>query len=296
MSKVESNDEIRIREMQEAQRRTEIRNREADQVKRSEKSFQETLKAHQSRERGLVEGASEDRRLQDQRAARGVLDQVRQSQAKDPQEQARHAAWARALHGKGALTRRAKDSQGDAVALEQRRDGHEATHAVQNDQVDELQRDEDLHDVDTQSTQMEDARREAEATELAYHVSRQRRDSDHREGREGQPDETPAAPIEGAGPSQELKRSARELPPEVLKRIVGTITKLAGDGRTRIKVRLKGRGLEGVELEVRAENGQVSCAFSGCNDRLRKDLKASESALGQALGTRGLSLHALDVQ
>lgn len=297
MSRVESSDDQRIREQQEAQRKADVRNRAADRSKQNGKAFDAALRQKSTDRAGqqsLAKRAAEDGRSQ----ARQVLDQLRQKVPRQPHELAKRAALSRAFAHQGAMGRRAQESAGAAQVLEQRAGdylesvGREDRH-LQAERIDEETREGDAVEENLElkreeqvlQTQIEDA--------LGRGDGRRRgggQQSDEREReREAAPTQAVAAPKGAAG-------APTPVPPQLLKRIVGTLLKVAEDGRVRLRVKLQGPGLDGVELDVRHQNGRIDCAFSGCSDRLRRDLERSKDALAQALGRKGLTLGQLSAR
>lgn len=301
MSKVESNDDIRIREMQEQQRLAETRQKDADTVKRNTEAFKAAMrgKASQTQDTRRTDG-SKTRDAQ-RETAKQVLARVRREGPQKPHEKARQAAIRAAIHGApGQLARRAKESHGESRVLSERADEYASAGLDDDRRVDDRLRDEDVREATGREEGVEEVRREHHELQMADDLMQERQGQQRRQQQQRERDEqrreTAAEATGGAREAQGSAGPTKSLPPEVLKRIAQTITKVVDDGRTRIRVRLKGQGLEGVELEIKAEDGKISCAFSGCNDQLRRDLEQAESALGSALAQRGLELRALEVR
>ena len=68
------------------------------------------------------------------------------------------------------------------------------------------------------------------------------------------------------------------------------------DGRTHMQITLKGGLLDGVQLQVRAEGGKVSCEFSGCSKETARLLDSAQGALARGLERRGLRLERLSAR
>lgn len=293
MSRVESNDEQRIREMQEAQRRAEVRNREADRAQRGERSFRESMTARTARDEGARQSEDAEHRQRTAGQARRVLDRVRKEQPTRPHELAKRAALARAFAGRQSLARRAQESDGEARVLVDRASEHESARALEHDHLDEMGRTEDRAELEAREERLDELRRDAEAQAMADDLARERRrrDRDRRED-----DDRRREPAEGVAPAKARGAAPRvSLPPEILKRIVQTLVRVTEDGRTSLRVRLQGPGLEGVELQVENREGSITCAFSGCSDRLRRDLERARPTLEGALSRRGLRLSKLEL-
>lgn len=287
MSKVESNDEMRIREMQEAQRRAEVRSKEASRAQQREKSFDEALKSRRSHASTRAENTD---RKRERAAARGAIEQVRQGEPRSQLEWARRAALHKAFFGQKAQGGRVRAAIENEQVLSDRAEGSLEARGEEHARVEETGHDEEVREVERVLERQEELRQEAVRAELAHQVDRDGRR--RQDGQESDGEEREQAQIQGVGAKKAggAAGAPAPVPPELLKRIVGTLMKVIEDGRTRLRVRLQGRGLEGVELEVRHENGQVACDFSGCNDRLRRDLENARGALSQALEKKGLKL------
>lgn len=294
MSKVESSEEMRIREMQEQQRSAEKRSKAADAARRSERSFQETMRARSSRETGRQHRADGETRHREEGSARQILDRLRRNKKQAPHEQAKRAALSRALHGKGALEARADESLAKNLAQSDRAEQALVIRETEDGFVDRSRNDEIETDVEVREESQLEVEHEAQQAMIVAEDDRRRRgqDQDRRdhEDRPPHPHEVAKAPTARANGAA---GAPAPLPPELLKRIAATLTKVVEDGRTRLRVKLRGPGLEGVELDVRAEGGEVVCEFSGCNDRLRRDLEGASTKLGSMLSRRGLRLRRL---
>lgn len=291
---MESNDEQRIREIQEVQRRDEKRLRTADNASRTERSFQESLRSRTKTDRARHHEKTDERR-EGEISARQVLDQVRKRRSELPHERARRAAMARALHGKGALEARTKASLGDARIQSDRADEALQRRGAEWEHVDETTRDQEIRESDGREERVDAARQDAEQTQIQADADGRREPrQEHPRDRDDRPPEERAAAV------QETKAQgaagAPRVPHALIQRITATLTKVVEDGRTRLRVRLKSPGLEGVELEVQVGEDGIHCAFSGCSDRLRRDLEAAEDGLREALEDRGLQLGRLEVR
>lgn len=294
-----SNDELRIKEIQEAQRRAEKQRKAADQARQTERSFRETMTQRAARQRGAREADDVERRRRAEGDARRVLDQVRgDRKERRPHELAKRAALARAFGHKKSLSRRAQESAGEARVLHDRAEQHRSGRVLQNEHVETELHEEDRAELDVREERLEEVRRELSGLEVAEDLARERRRQDDRSDRDGRDQDEPQVEAAAAAATRtEGSAGPRpSLPPEMLKRIAGAILKAAEDGRVSLRVRLQGPGLEGVEIEVRNEEGQVSCCFSGCNDRLRRSLEQSAPALKRALAKRGFTLAHLEAQ
>ena len=293
MSKVESNDEIRIREMQEAQRKAEVREQSAHRARRAQVSFKDTLNTKRSVE------VAEKERMETVRKKQHNENQSRQQTERSPREkiqQARQLAHksvlenARSLDGR--LKRRTKDSIGENTLQLDRAQHHTSKHMYDKEVMEERIREEDAQQFEATEEKQDILRRDVEYAQITGEASERRRQSGqgHQDEKQKEPPPQPIAvntqKTSGAG-------GGPQIPPDLLKRITSTVLKIVEDGRTSLRVRLKGPGLEGVELEVRTTNGQVECRFSGCHDKLRQELEKGAPELNKALEQRGLQLKLL---
>lgn len=295
MSKVESNDELRIREMQEAQRRAEARNLELDRAKKADRSFDEALRARRSAECASEDQARDARRNARERAGQRASVERREDGYLHPHERARRAALARVLDGRRALERRAHESLDEHRALIDRRDQHEVGSALDLERVDERLHEQDASDAGQVEERLEEAQKDAADGDIARDLERDRRR--RRDHDRGEDDRRRPAPDAVGRPRRAHRAGARgALPPALLERIVGVITQVVEDGRTQLHLRLQSPGLEGVELEVKAQDGEVSCLFRGCSDRLRRALEGAQPTLTAALAKKGLKLKRLEAR
>lgn len=296
MSRVESNDEQRIREVQDTQRRQERQLRSADRSARSERSFQDRLQARATTERARHERTTEAQK-DGEVSARDVLNRVRKGRRILPHEEARRAAMARALHGKGALEARSKASLGEARIQTDRAEEALEGRGVEREHLDESFREEDTREAESREEGLEAVRRSAveDAMRVEREAQRERSQEDPKE-RDDRRDEDERAPAVHETATAKGAAGGPRMPPELLQRIASTLSKIVEDGRTRLRVRLKGPGLDGVELDVDMDDEGIHCRFSGCSDRLRRDLEAAEGELRVALEDRGLELGRLEVR
>lgn len=288
VGKVESSDETRIREMQEAHRRAEVRNGEASQAKRAERSFRETMGARSADQSDRAAARDREARTRSDADARRVLDQVRNQKPQLPHERAKREALAQALGGKAALVRRRDEQGGDHRVLLDRTEQHQAGQTKERRAVEDRLRDEDGRDQVVREERQESLRN-PEGPVVAPMEDDRRRRRDRSEDERRRESEALAG-VKSAG------GSAPVVPPELLEKIVGAVTQVIEDGRSHLRVRLEGAGLDGVELEVKCESSEVRCTVTGCSDRLRRDLEGAAPALGQALGRRGFRLSSFEVR
>lgn len=295
MSKVDdSSDAQRIREMNEAQFRRRADDKKRSSEARLEKSFKQVAaeRGVRAQARENAEQAQKDKPTE--QLAKQVLDKVRQEQPKAPHELARRAALSKAMH-KGL----AKKADADV---------HQ-THRAEAGRGEELttSRDAELEHVDRAAR--EDEERGAERVEerqAEIETERQRgdplapirEDDRRRHPRQGQGGRGEDRGADGvSGPKGAGGANAPQLPPEVIRQIVGAIYKgISQDGRTHMQITLKGGMLDGVSLSIRADGGKVTCDFSGCGKDLGRLLDASKGALARGLSRRGLSLERLSAR
>lgn len=297
MSKVDDGgDAQRIREMAEAQLRRKLDNEKRSQNERLEKSFGEVMGDRARRGAAQRETARQAEAEQGQ-AAKRVLDLVRKGAPKQGHELARHAALTQAMH-KGLTATRGKEADQAKGAESARVEDLTTKGEVEQTFVDRTTRDDDEREVRGREDRQADAEQalKHEGGPLAPVGEDDQRRKDPRQGRGSQGrDENRSdgvASAQGAAGA-----SAPQLPPEVLKQIVGAIYKgVTQDGRTHMQITLKGGLLDGVQLQVRAEGGKVSCEFSGCSKETARLLDSAQGALARGLERRGLRLERLSAR
>lgn len=290
MSRVdESNDDRRIREMNEAALRRKVDGEKKDQERRVQKAFNEVIQERQHKETAKKERTKEAAQ-KDPTEKQRLLDRVRKGPPKDSREGARRAALSRAIHG-DLQKKGARSQEESARAMDGRATEHSARSKDEIEHVEREARTEDEREhstrEDKQSEIAKDARRDARDGRVDPDGERRREKREHGGSRE---EKTPG--IQGTeGPRQ---ANPVRIPREVLEKIVSAIhAAVKADGRTTMQVSLRGPGLEGVQLEVHAEKGRVRCAFHGANDELRSLLTGSKDALAAGLERRGLTLAGL---
>lgn len=292
---VENNsDNRRIEELNRAAYDRKLQNEKQSERARRAQSFQQVMTEKAGRRAAQDQAQRQEATDRGQAAdAKRALQQARRRPAKakrpiDP----RLAALARGQLGKkgkaraaehlatsAAETERAEASLGN----ERQRVSQTEEHTRRQDEQETIRRDEKQAELVRQDTAV-----------VGYAQDERGGDRGRRQGGqgEGQTPERGAPEVQAAAAP---RRARPTIPPEVLKRLVHTIYQAAkADGRTSLQLTLKGGMMDGVRLEVEAEDGQVRCRFGGCDPQLSRLLNDGQPALAAALARKGLKLTALE--
>jgi hypothetical protein len=291
MSRIDddNSDLARIREMQASQ----LKQQKADEARNREsalrRSFQQVMGDKNARQTAGNEAQRAAPKTDGQEGKR-VLERLRKEAPKGNTELARKAALARSLTQQAASKRRSEVVDGAKVE-EQRRGEVNQKSELETEQVERERRREDDREVARAEVRREEAAALGREGPVQLDPREERRDKGRQERGDGK--DEPRS--EGVASTQQAQRTApAQIPRELIERLVDTLyTAVKADGRTSIQMTLKGGKLEGVTLEVRAENGAIHCQFGNCDPQLRAMLNAGRSALAQALGRRGLKLATL---
>lgn len=285
MSRVESNDEQRIREMQEAQRKAQRQAGEAQSAQHRKQAFEAALQHRQHH--ASTKSRSQEHQEQQTAAARAAIEVLRQKAPRDPHEISKRAALAKAFATDHAtLVGRAQESASQNADLDQRLAQFDQGSGLEELRVRDVERDEEAKEVERVEEKLE-LLQQGEGLVVDPDGRRRR---DPRDQQQDSRDEERTAAPSAVKATQRARPTPMVLPPENMKEIVSSVMEVLEDGRTRLEVQLQGRGLEGVKLEVRNEEGKVSCAFEGCTDRLRRQLYGASDRLKGALAKRGFKL------
>ncbi|MEQ9498450.1 MAG: flagellar hook-length control protein FliK [Deltaproteobacteria bacterium] len=292
MSRVDDNsDNRRIREMNEAAHNKKIRNEKKSAEARGEQTFREVM---QKKARTETAQRNQTKEAEKEKGADGesVLDRIRKRAPKKTVERDRRQALQRSMQG-GLLKKKALKAGEDARAEAAR--GEELKTGADNEleRVEKEVRKEDEHETvrsdEKQAEVMQEARADVPTERADPDGRRQQRQS---QGRSGDGRDNNAQAIQNA------RRAGRPaIPQEVLQRLVSAIYKAVNaDGRTSMRITLKGGKLEGVTVDIKSEGGKVSCEFGNCPKELKSMLKKGTSQLAKGLSRRGLKLERLSVR
>jgi len=290
----DNSDLQRIREVNQAELRQRIDRQKRGQQARVDRSFKEVM-AERGRQKMAQqahrEGAPATMTNTRDPAGKRLLDQVRGQAQRNQGDLASKASMSRSFAANLARSR-SKGHKSDAMVNDARTEESLGKATEELDFVKETERDEDIKEL---------RREEEKQAELAAEVrgdgtvqrDGQRRQQQQRD-RSGAEDQKQT---EGVKASDGPKAAHRvTVPPALIKQLVSAVFKAVGpDGRTQMQIHLRGGPLDGVKLEVRAENGKVQCTFHGCDREMKGLLQAGKRALAQGLSKRGLKLEKLDV-
>ena len=292
----DNSDLQRIREVNQAelQRRT-------DQQKRShqarvERSFKEVM-ADRGREKVAQQAQQQHATTQSaanprDAAGKRLLAQVRAQGQQSHVSLAKKAALSQSMAGTMAKGR-TKGHRADAIAAESRGEESLARATDELDHVQDKAREDDLREVRTTDEKQAEIIHEGRGDgPIQRDGGERRREQRDRSGSEDGPKAEGVNSSEGAAPSRRV-----HVPPALIQQLVSAVFKAVGpDGRTQMQIHLRGGPLDGVKLEVRAENGQVECTFHGCDREMEGLLKEGRKALASGLSKRGLKLTGLTVK
>ncbi len=288
-------DDQRMQEMNEAKLRQKKDTEKRLNEKQLDKSFKEVM-TNRSRRRNAQETErlrhSGTQAKEKQNEGKRILDRVAKRPDPSEKELARRAALNQAMHG-GMQKRRGVDAEEARQAESSRVAELSDNNEVEETFVDTEVRTEEEHEVErTEEQQAEIEARHGDAGP----VERREQNQQRRQGQQSQGQDERRA--EGAeATSGPRGGAAQTLPPEVVRQLVQTIYKAVNaDGRTHLRIELKGGVLDGVKLEVRTNGKRVKCSFSNCSRELAGSLKRAQKGLAQALGKRGLALDKLEAR
>ena len=289
----DNSDLQRIREVNQSELR-----RRTDQAKRSqqarvERSFQQVM-ADRGRERMAQQAHRQSAPTTAgtrEPASQRLLAQVRTHGQAVNRDQAKKAALSRSLAG-GALKSRAKGHRTDAVEAETRADQLLTVGGEEVERVQDHLRDQDVQELRTTEEQQAEVTKEGPGDEAVDRDGKQRQQQHQGSGADEQ------ASAEGAAAADNAARARPvQIPPALIQQLVNAVFKAVdADGRTQMLVHLRGGPLDGVKLEVRAEDGQVECTFHGCNREMEGLIKGGRQLLAGGLARRGLKLKSLAVK
>lgn len=299
MSRINDNDDQRIREMQEADLRTRKDLEKKDNDSRLTKSFQEVMQqrtqqknAQQIKQKDQSKEQSGETKKEEKSFAETMARRL-PKQAADLQKR---AALSKAM-AQGMESKRSVDSQKLREAEAERGE----------DMVKKADDDKDRLDKDLRAESDSDAKRadDSEATfkkQTAEAEARAERENNEGRSRGRQEnngkDDNQSQRAKGVEAASAAKAdpAQKTIPPEVIEAMVNAIQKaVTADGRTEMHVELKGSMFNGVKLKVKTERGKVSCTFEGADRELKNLLESSKGALMRGLQKRGLTLTSLKV-
>jgi hypothetical protein len=298
MSRINDNDDQRIREMQESDLRTRKDLEKKDNESRLTKSFQEVMQqrtqkqtAQQLKQKDQSKEQSGETKKEEKSFAESMARRL-PKQAADVQKR---AALSKAM-AQGMESKRSEGSQKLREAEAER--GEDLVKKADDDK-DRLDKDLRVAD-DADSKKADDSetsfkKQNAEADAKAERENNEGRSRGRRD--QNSEDQTPqrAKGIEAAT-APKADPAAKVIPPEVIEAMVNAIQKaVTADGRTEMHVELKGSMFNGVRLKVKAERGKVTCTFEGADRELKNLLESSKGALMRGLEKRGLTLTSLKV-
>lgn len=294
MSRVESSDDRRIRELNEEAYRRKVDNLKRDQQARTSRTFTEVMDQKAKTERSQRTSEERAAHTHRERVAKEAVKHRKQPSSRAHQEMLRKSALQRGIQGKMESLRQ-QSARAQSEVMAERGTGFLAEARSERERLTAVDRREREHDADLEQDKQ---------AELQEELQRDLRDpiDGHRHHSPGQRDRS-GGDEDGRDPAQAVAavqtptkpRAAPEIPPETLQEVVKAMFAAAKeDGRTRLIVELKGKGLEGVRLEVRQENHEIQCTFTGCSPRMRQSLQAAQPRLEAQLGKRGLKLGRLN--
>lgn len=288
MSRIESNDDQRIREMQEAQLRQKVDTEKRMQTERVSKSFNDVMsqrtKADQQKK---AEGSGTGKTAE--RSAAKAKEQHERSDVlpKAGRDLARRADLTKQVLNREVQTRAdlqetsrtAETTRKDELYTRTDDDNERIDRDVQRDDVREFQRAEARHEelkVDPDQPREQGRPRD--------------RDTDRRgDGEESPKSAEGVRATEGPRAAQVVK-----IPAELLAQIASSMhVALDKSGGTEVLVSLKGTMLDGVTLKVSSKKGKVRAIFEGCDKQTRNLIESSRGELMRQLGKRGLELDIL---
>lgn len=288
MSRIEDDgSELRFRDLQEAQTQKRLQEEKRGIAQRMEKSFSEVMGEKGRRE---AEKQTQSKEQAKDAPKQNVLDKLKQQPSKNPQELARRAAMSRMMQGSLQTQRQAGAQQDEALSKAR---GEE----ILNRSIDERDTQEkDVRESETRGERVLEEKEQLVKREAQHEGPVERREDGQRrqQSRDQKEEHRPEGVAAASGPKG---AAPVQIPKELIDKLVSAIqTAVAADGRTTMSITLKGGMLEGVQLNIQAEKGKVSCELSNCNDQLKKLVKGGQEALKQALGKRGLTLVKLEAR
>lgn len=289
MSRIEDDgSELRFRDLQEAQTQKRLQEEKRGIAQRMEKSFSEVMSEKSRREGEKQTQAKEQAK---EAPKHDVLNRLKQQPNKAPAELARRAAMSKMMQGSLQAQRQSGAQQDEALAKAR-------SDEILNRSVDERDGlEKDVREADKRGERVLEEKEQLVKREAQHEGPVERREDGQRQRQQGR-DQREEQKTEGVAATSGPKGAAPvQIPKELLDKLVHAIqTAVAADGRTSMNITLKGGMLEGVQLQIEAENGKVSCTLSHCNDQLRRLVKDGQGALKQALGKRGLTLTKLEAR
>ncbi|MBI4821030.1 MAG: hypothetical protein HY791_32520 [Deltaproteobacteria bacterium] len=286
MSRIESSDDQRIREMQEAQLRQKVDTEKRLQTEKVSKSFNDVMSQRAKSE-------------QQKRAERSPANKGEKPKTEVKNQKERTEAAPKA---NTELARRAELTRQTLVRdTQQRSDLQETNRTNELSRKDELYtRGDDEREVVDREVQRGDVREfqraEARHEELKVDPDQPReqgrsreRDERKHDGDEAQPRSEGVRATEGPRAAQVVK-----IPTELLAQIADSMhVALDKSGGTEVIVSLKGTMLDGVTLRVSSKKGKVRAVFEGCDKQTKNLIESSRGELMRQLGKRGLELDIL---
>lgn len=296
MSKVESSEDRRIREMTEAAFRRKADHRKRTQQALTSQSFSQVMAKKAESEQAHRASEQRGSEMKRQTMARQAL-LLRRSAPKphDPRQVLHRAAIQQAAEDERQRLRHASTQQQGGVLADRRSQfGRRETLEAERQRQTDLRVDE--RDLDRVEDKDEEVREEVRRERQDPIDGQGHRDPHHRDRSSGDSDEgrDPAQAVQAAeGPRRRFVDAP--VSPEALQEIVEALFAAhREDGRSRLLVELKGPGLEGARLEITKESGAFHCSFFGLSASTARSLREAQPRLQARLGERGLKLGRLN--
>jgi hypothetical protein len=239
--------------------------------------------------------AQEQEQKKDQQSAAQKRQQEARQQSKRPSNRAHHASkQARMLHQQ--LDTRHKESS--ALKNDQslaRKDGMQETKDAAED------RKLDLDEQDSQSIDQKDNRK---ASRGEHDLTEGPIDPDQRQGQqqseERQEDGSHPGGQQGAAAAEGSAKSSgssKTIPAEIIAYLVRAIfVGINEEGLKTMRIELKGAGLDGGILDIKADGGKIFLHFKDLDDNTERLLQSSKGPLMGKLEAKGLALEEMKVE
>ena len=291
----DNSDLQRIREVNQAELRRKVDQEKRGYQARVERSFQEVMAEHgrqkQAQQSRQQARATTDPKPKEAAATERLLAQVRAQGQRSDGDLGHKAALSRSMVS-SLVKGRVRGHRTDALQSESRAEQLLAQSSDELDHVQESAREDDIRDFRSTEEKQAEVAAEARDDGPVQRDGQQRRRQDRdRSGAEDGPKAEGVQASDGPAPAHRV-----HIPPALIQQLVAAVFKAVGpDGRTQMEIYLRGGPLDGVKLQVRAENGRVECTFHGCDRKMENLLKQGRPALAKGLEKRGLKLTGLTV-
>ncbi|MBK8014529.1 MAG: flagellar hook-length control protein FliK [Deltaproteobacteria bacterium] len=297
MSRIwESNTDRQIEESNEKRFREKVDREKQDVETQRTRAFATVMSEKGRRE--MAEHAARSQEPQHARASKNdasTLQRILERSPKEGAEFARRAALARASNLSLDRTRK-KDAEAAQASTLDRAEAVEQDRERQVGIVEDDVRERDEGDVLKSEDRTEEKQTELRNDRVDADGSGQNQRRHGRQDQSSDDGRRSAPETQGVGSVRGPRKGAAPaaIPRAVLDALVKQISEaVTPDGRSSLKLELKGSGLDGVTLTIAAHDGRIQCQFEGCNDRTRKILEQGRARLAQGLAHRGLKLERL---